>query len=84
MPLYEFACESCDHHFDAFLTMDNNMAPTKKPCPECKEMGVYRVYSVHRWVDPGILKADRNMEKSGVLNELNRIKEHHPNMRWKG
>jgi len=85
MPLYTFKCEKCEHTFEVVLKMNDNKKPLSEPCPECEEVGsIFRVYSTGGWVDPGILKADKNMEKSGVLQELNRIKHHHPYMVWKG
>lgn len=85
MPLYSFKCSKCEYTFDQVLKMDNRKEPTLLPCDECGEEGsIYRTYEHGGFVDPGILKADKNMEKSGVLKELNRLKEHHPYMQWKG
>lgn len=41
MPTYEYACDSCGHHFDAFQKMAD--APLES-CPECGEK-VRRVLS---------------------------------------
>jgi len=37
MPMYEYTCDSCNHNFEEYLSMDNRENPTKEPCPECKE-----------------------------------------------
>ena len=85
MPSYDFKCSKCEHTFEEVRKIDDRKIPLSKPCPECKEEGsISRLYDVHVFVDPGILKADKNLERSGVLKELNRLKEHHPYMVWKG
>jgi len=67
------------------MKMDEREQPLHNPCPNCEDVGsIYRQYDSASWVDPGILKADQNMEKSGVLKELNRLKKYHPGMVWKG
>lgn len=85
MPLYSFRCHKCNHKFDVFNSMEDRHKPLNEPCINCGEdRSVYRVYNTQGFVDPGILKADKNMERSGVEKELNRLKEHHPYMSWKG
>ena len=85
MPEYTFNCSACDHDFSKVERMDDRNLPLNAPCPNCGGIGtVHRTYSTGGWVDPGILKADKNMERSGVLKELNRMKEYHPEMKWKG
>ena len=42
MPTYEYACDSCDHHFEAFQSMTE--APLRK-CPECGRKHVRRLIS---------------------------------------
>ena len=85
MPLFEYRCDKCKHQFEKVLKADDNKKPLSEPCPQCGRDGyVHRVYTTGGFVDPGILKADKNMEKSGVLDNLNRIKQHHPYLKWKG
>jgi len=85
MPLYDYKCTLCKYEWEEFFSMKDNKIPLKEKCPKCKEDNcIIRLYSTAGFVDPGILQADKNMEKSGVLKELNRIKEHHPEMKWKG
>lgn len=87
MPLYEYSCDECEHKFDHVSTMVKCNEPLLEPCPYCGENGtVYRIYSTGGVVSAGILKADKNMEDSGVQANLERIRENHPksNMKWKG
>jgi putative FmdB family regulatory protein len=85
MPEYDFMCEQCNHTWSEFKQMDDRKKPLSEPCPQCSHVGsVIRLYDTGGFVDPGILNADKNIEKSGVLKELNRLKEHHPYMKWKG
>ena len=85
MPLYSFRCDICSMVVDKFLKMDDRDKPLSEPCESCQSEGhVYRVYNTQGFVDPGILKADKNMENSGVEKELNRLKKYHPYMKWKG
>lgn len=85
MPLYSFQCDACKATFEKVRKIVDRKKPLDSPCPECgKEGSVFRTYETYGIVDPGILKADKNMERSGVLKELNRLKEHHPYMRWSG
>ena len=40
MPMYEYICDSCNHNFEEYLSIDNRENPTKEPCPECKDKNV--------------------------------------------
>lgn len=84
--LYEYKCSKCYHQFELILTYENRKVPLTKACPECKQEGtVYRFYSIAGVIDPGILNADKNMEKSGVQSALERIRDHAGRkMNWKG
>ena len=84
--LYEYRCEECNHTFERVLSFDDREIPLNELCPECGvDKSVYRVYSHGGFVDPGILKADKNMERSGVQKALERIRDHAgEKMIWKG
>lgn len=85
MPLYGFKCDSCEHKFDEFKLVEERKIPLSDPCPKCGKIGcIIRIYDTAGFVDPGIINADKNMEKSGVLKELDRMREHHPYMKWNG
>ena len=86
MPLYEFKCEKCNHVFDKFLTSKERGNPLSELCPECGEAdSVFRLYSSGGFVDPGILNADKNMQRSGVQDALERIRDNcGKKMVWKG
>ena len=36
MPIYEYHCESCEHHFELLLNVNDRDKPLKKPCPKCE------------------------------------------------
>ena len=40
MPTYEYACQKCGHHFEAFQSMTE--APLAK-CPKCKKKSLKRL-----------------------------------------
>lgn len=42
MPIYEFACSSCNHTFDRFLSIANYKQPESEPCPECTELSILK------------------------------------------
>jgi len=85
MPLYVYQCDYCNEIWEKFFAIKDRNQPLKSECPFCKKKnGIQRIYDTGGFVDSGIINADKNMEKSGILNELNRIKQHHPYMRWKG
>ena len=86
MPLYEYKCKECNHEFAEASKIDDREKPLHEKCPKCSCSGkIHRVYSSHSFVDPGILKADRNMEKSGVQKRLEEIRDYiNPNMKWTG
>lgn len=35
MPLYNYACRSCDTEFSETYSMDDRKIPTEAPCSEC-------------------------------------------------
>jgi putative FmdB family regulatory protein len=42
MPLYEYVCRNCHHHFSEVLTIEEN--DTKKPqCPKCKSTDLQKI-----------------------------------------
>src|SRR5687768_13144771 len=41
MPTYDYQCDACDHHFDAFQTM--SAEPLKK-CPQCGKKKLRRLF----------------------------------------
>lgn len=41
MPTYDYECDACDHHFDAFQTM--SAEPLKK-CPQCGKKKLRRLF----------------------------------------
>ena len=91
MPTYEYFCYKekggCGFEWEDYMSMDDRMIPMNEPCPACEKEGtICRKLNAGNIVDPGIINADKNMQQSGVEENLNRIKENHPkaNMKWKG
>jgi putative FmdB family regulatory protein len=39
MPHYDYVCEACGHEFEIFQSMSES---TKKKCPECGKLKLYR------------------------------------------
>ena len=84
MPLYEFKCEECGNETFKVLSMEKRKEPLSVPCEKC-EGRILRIYSHGGFVDPGIINADKNMERSGVQSALERIRDHSGRkMNWKG
>jgi len=84
MPLYTYICDNCHYEFEEYRGISDRNAPLGCKCKQCGKVSVRRLYKSQGYLDKGILDADKNMERSGVLKELERIKEHHPYMRWTG
>tara|TARA_R110000765_G_scaffold353681_1_gene443618 strand:- start:662 stop:961 length:300 start_codon:yes stop_codon:yes gene_type:complete len=51
MPTYDYRCDACEHIFEEFHMMDDDLVPTKKPCPECGKKEVAKSWA---GVTPGI------------------------------
>jgi len=90
-PIYEYFCYDqkggCGYEFENYYHIEDRMIPMKEPCPKCnKNDTVCRKMSIASFVDPGIVNADKNMESSGVQENLERIRDNHPksNMKWNG
>lgn len=43
MPLYEYVCESCDHHFEAMQALSTK--PEDTTCPKCQMVKSRRIMS---------------------------------------
>ncbi len=43
MPLYEYVCESCDHHFEAMQALSTKAEDTS--CPKCQKANSRRIMS---------------------------------------
>ncbi len=46
MPLYEYTCSACGHHFDKLVRAMSDRASDKSACPECGSMKTARSLSV--------------------------------------
>jgi putative FmdB family regulatory protein len=84
MPMYSYQCDACEHHWDDFYNIEDRNTPLNEPCPKCGEKAVLKSFSSASYLDESVLNADKNMERSGVLKELERMKRYHPYMRWHG
>ena len=82
MPLYSYKCSDCGYEWDEFRTISERNEPINHPCSRCGKNNIIRCITSSSYMDSGVMNGDKNMEKSGVLSELNRIKEHHPYMKW--
>jgi putative FmdB family regulatory protein len=51
MPTYDYRCNACEHIFEEVHMMDDDLVPTKKPCPECGKKEVTKSWA---GVTPGI------------------------------
>lgn len=99
MPTYNYKCIACEHIFESFQMMADDMLPTKRPCPECGKKEVTKSWA---GVTPGIgvdTTLTPNKATGGDWNEMmGRIKkglpkEYHAGLdkssnmsgrRWKG
>jgi putative FmdB family regulatory protein len=41
MPTYEYHCDSCEHHFDEFQSIND---PPLKKCPKCRKSKLRRIF----------------------------------------
>ena len=82
--MYSYRCDACKHQWDDFYKIEDRDKPLKELCPECGEKAVLKLFSTASYMDESVLNADKNMVRSGVMQELERIKKHHPYMKWNG
>lgn len=85
MPLYDFICDSCDHEFEVTIHSSRNKEPLDEPCASCGVKGdIRRIFTTAGVADSDMLKADKNVESSGVGKRLREMKDAHPYMKWSG
>ena len=83
MPLYCYKCDKCGFETELVLGINERNNPLNQPCVNCNtENTTKREYKKAIYLDESVLNADKNMERSGVLSNLERIKRHHPTMNW--
>ena len=83
MPLYGYICDSCHYEWDDYKSVNKRNSPLDKPCPECGQKAVLRKMSSDtNYLPNEIINGDKNMIKSGVMDNLERMKKHHPYMKW--
>ena len=63
MPMYEYTCDSCNHNFEEYLSIDNRENPTKEPCPECGKE------NVRKGVSATTMGVDMNMKLPGWFQD---------------
>ena len=44
MGFWDYKCEACEYTFEEMHTIANQDVPTTKPCPNCGEMRVIRLF----------------------------------------
>lgn len=37
MPVYDYRCKECEHHFTDIFKVDERATPTTLPCPSCQK-----------------------------------------------
>ena len=85
MALYDYQCNICNLIWNEILHIEDRNGPTEKPCPSCGgKVSRYYTTGGGGFVSPGILQADKNIEKCGALDRLNQIKREHKDMVWSG
>lgn len=54
MPLYDYQCQECKHHFEAQRKIAEMEAPCADPCPECGKPAVQKIIASGRYdvIDP--------------------------------
>ncbi len=74
MPIYEFACESCGHHFEELTGSHVGKAESEVRCPECGGANLERLVSssyapIHRQMTAGQkrrLESKRGTDRGGA------------------
>ena len=80
MPLYDFECESCSHHYEEFQTIANMDIPLNTPCPSCKDEGnIIRIVGSGRIVDSARLESTKGRLKptKDFTEVMTRMKKKH-------
>ena len=81
MPLYDFECEKCSHHYEEFYTIAEMDVPLTEPCPSCKkEGGIIRIVGTGRIVDSARLESTKGRLRptTDFTEVMTRIKKKHP------
>lgn len=78
MPIYDYECGSCTHHFEKSLKMSEVDVPLSEPCPSCSESNqIQQVLGCNPFIDSvklGIKKPDRTFQR----DIIGRIKKNTP------
>ena len=81
MPLYDFECEKCSHHYEEFYTIAEMDVPLTEPCPSCKKKGgIIRIVGRGRIVDIARLESTKGRLRptKDFTEVMTRIKKNHP------
>ena len=75
MPLYDYTCLACKHHFEKMKLMKDREEPETEPCPACGKKKVKQFLpSAPGLHSGGVYKKP----DSGFREVLAKIAQHHP------
>ena len=80
VPIYEFECRSCGHHFEELVGSHVGVETEDVRCPECGQAEVERLISssyapIHRQLTPGQkrrLEDKRGIDRGGAKERFKR------------
>lgn len=67
MPLYDYRCHECNHHFEEFQKIDDRYVPLDRACPKCNKKTLVLVIGAPAICDSvriGVKKHDKGWEET--------------------
>ena len=83
MPVYDYQCKECEHHFTEQYKIADRKIPTENPCPECGKKEVQQLIGCTNHIQPDAdkkLRTETTGEFREKMNSLKRFYRH----RYKG
>lgn len=70
MPMYDYQCQDCQHHFERNVKIANGHDPQE--CPECKSMNSAKIPSGFLFGDNDRMNANKKMPEDfkGLLKKI--------------
>ena len=78
MPMYDYRCKKCEHHFEEMHIIAERKAPEKKACPECGKKQIEQTIEGMPFIGDPVRQGTKRVD-NGFREVMQKVADNHPN-----